>query len=159
MAKRDKARTDPKDVHPKEVHPKDAPKNPPDVTEAEFGVLVALWEQGPSTTRQLAERLYPERKGAAATVLKLLERLEAKQCVRRDDGGPLLVFSARVAREDLVGRRLDALADELCDGSRTPLLMHLVDPQRLTREERDVLRQLVQDLQDPDENPPRKKRR
>jgi predicted transcriptional regulator len=131
-------------------------KKPQDVTEAEFTVLSHLWERGPSTTRQLAEALYPKKKGAAPTVLKLLERLEAKDCVQRDDSGPLLVFSAKVAREDLIEHRLNAVADDLCDGSRTPLLMHLVDPERLTSEEIHMLRQLVNEL---DEQTSRKKRR
>lgn len=131
-------------------------KKPHDVTEAEFTLLSHLWEQGPSTTRQLAEAIYPKKKGAAPTVLKLLERLEAKGCVRRDDSGPLLVFSAQIAREDLIEHRLNAVADELCDGSRTPLLMHLVDPERLTPEEIHMLRQLVNEL---GEQTPRKKRR
>lgn len=121
-------------------------KKPHDVTEAEFAVLSHLWEHGPSTTRQLAEAVYPKKKGAAPTILKLLERLEAKECVRRDDSGPLLVFSAKIAREDLIEHRLNAVADDLCDGSRTPLLMHLVDPERLTPEEIQMLRQLINEL-------------
>ncbi len=129
-----------------------------DVTEAEFAVLVHLWELGPSTTRQLAETLYPHNKGAAPTVLKLLERLEAKQCVRREDSGAVLLFSAIIDREDLIERRLSAVADDLCNGSRTPLLMHLVDPHRLTPDEIEMLRQLVQEL-DGEEKPSRKKRR
>ena len=51
-----------------------------------------------------------------------------------------------VQREELIERRLQAVAESLCDGSRTPLLMHLVDPEKLTREERETLRQLIQDL-------------
>ena len=49
-----------------------------DVTEAE-AVLQALWDLGPSTIRQLVERVYRQT-GASAdgTVQKLLERLEAK---------------------------------------------------------------------------------
>ncbi len=131
-------------------------KKPQDVTEAEFAVLSHLWDQGPSTTRQLAEAVYPKKKGAAPTVLKLLERLETKDCVVRDDSGPVLVFSAKIAREDLIEHRLKAVADDLCDGSRTPLLMHLVDPERLTPEEIHMLRQLVTDL---DEQATRKKRK
>lgn len=125
------------------------------VTEAEFAVLQSLWEHGPSTTRQLAERLYPKRHGAPATVLKLLERLEAKQCVARDDGEPAQVFRALVERDDLIARRLNAVAEDLCDGSHTPLLLHLVDPKRLTSEEIDMLRKLVNDL----EKSPRRKKR
>lgn len=131
-------------------------KKPHDVTEAEFAVLSHLWDQGSSTTRQLAEAVYPKKKGAAPTVLKLLERLEAKECVQRDDSGPVLVFSAKIAREDLIEHRLNAMADELCDGSRTPLLMHLVDPERLTPEEIQMLRLLVNEL---DDQSPRKNRR
>lgn len=131
-------------------------KKPHDVTEAEFQVLSHLWEHGPSTTRQVADNLYPEKKGAAPTVLKLLERLEAKQCVQRDDSGPVLVFSALVARDDLIEHRLNAVADDLCDGSRTPLLMHLVDPDRLSPEEIEMLRQLVEEL---DGTPKRKNRK
>ncbi len=137
-------------------------KHSHDVTEAEFAVLSHLWQQGPATTRQLAEMLYPNKKGAAPTVLKLLERLEAKHCVRRDDSGPFLVFSAIIRREDLIERRLSAVADDLCDGSRTPLLMHLVDPERLTPEEIEMLRQLVQELDvdgEVEESSSRKKRR
>lgn len=131
-------------------------RKPQDVTDAEFQVLSHLWERGPSTTRQLAEALYPEKKGAAPTVLKLLERLETKSCVGRDDSGPFLVFRALVDREDLIEHRLNAVAEELCDGSRTPLLMHLVDPERLTPAELAMLKQLVDDF---DKNPSRKKRR
>ncbi len=131
-------------------------KKPQDVTEAEFAVLSYLWEQGSATTRQLAESLYPQKKGAAPTVLKLLERLEGKGCVRRDDSGPLLTFSATIAREDLIEYRLNAVAQDLCEGSRTPLLMHLVDPERLSPEEILLLRQLVNEL---DQSPPPKKHR
>lgn len=131
-------------------------KKPQDVTEAEFAVLSHLWEKGGSTTRQLAEALYPDKKGAAPTVLKLLERLEAKGFAHRDHTGPLLKFSATIAREDLIEHRLNAVAEDLCDGSRTPLLMHLVDPEKLSPDEIQLLRQLVNEL---DQNASQKKRR
>ncbi|MGH7126993.1 MAG: BlaI/MecI/CopY family transcriptional regulator [Planctomycetaceae bacterium] len=122
-------------------------RKPKDVTDAELNVLETLWEHGPSTVRQLTDRLYPDGTSSHyATVLKLLERLEGKQCVRRDSQGPAHVFTAAVARGDLIERRLQAVAESLCGGSRTPLLMHLVDPRRLTDEERRALRQLIDEL-------------
>ena len=111
-------------------------------------MLRGLWEHGPSTVRQLVDRLYEQRKRSqAATVLKLLERLEAKGCVERNDEGPALEFAAIVDRDDLIERRLQTMADALCDGSREPLLMHLVDPQRLSKAEINTLRSLVDDLE------------
>ena len=123
---------------------------PQDVTEAELAVLQALWERdGPATVRQLAEELYPDKgaAGALATVQKLLERLEAKGCVRRQKGeaGPQL-FSAAVGREDLIGRRLRAVAEQLCEGSLTPLLTNLVRAGSLSARERKELRALLEEL-------------
>jgi predicted transcriptional regulator len=51
-----------------------------------------------------------------------------------------------VRREELVARRLRDTADELCDGSLTPLLTQLVSTARLTREELAELRRLVDRL-------------
>ena len=122
-------------------------RKPQDVTDAELAVLQVLWDRGPCTQRQRADVLYPG--GTASqteTVLKLLERLEAKGYVDRDRSGAVHVFEAIVERDDLIERRLQALAESLCDGSKTPLLMHLVDPKKLTREERDALRSLIEEI-------------
>jgi len=116
----------------------------PDVTDAELGVLEILWDEGPSTIRQLADRLYPGGGTAHyATVQKLLERLEAKRHVRRRRRERVNVYAATAGREDLIRNGLNDLADRLCEGSLTPLLTQLVDSSRLTREELDELRDLV----------------
>ena len=120
-------------------------KRPPDVTDAELEVLKTLWESGPSTIRHLTDRLYPGGTTSHyATVQKLLERLEAKSCVRRRQRGRVNIFTATVGREALIARRLRETADKLCEGSLTPLLSHLVDSSSLTREELATLRELVE---------------
>ena len=59
-----------------------------DVTYAELAVLKTLWELGPATIRQVCDRLYPGGETAQyATVQKLLDRLEAKSCVRKRSSG------------------------------------------------------------------------
>jgi BlaI family transcriptional regulator, penicillinase repressor len=122
------------------------PRTPQDVTDAELAVLQVLWERGPSSRRQLTDVLYPE--GGPAhytTVQKLLERLEAKGHVRKERGG-VLTFTAAVGREELISRRLLDVADKLCGGSLTPLLMNLVRAKPLTPREIDELRALVEEL-------------
>jgi len=122
-------------------------RRPQDVTDAERAVLRALWEQGPATIRALADELYPGGSTSEyATVQKLLERLSDKGHVSRRADGRQHVWSAAVRREELVARRLRDTADELCDGSLTPLLTQLVSTARLTREELAELRRLVDRL-------------
>jgi predicted transcriptional regulator len=122
-------------------------KPPQDVTDAELAVLQELWSQGPATIRQLTEAIYPEGGPAYyATVQKLLERLEGKNSIRRERAAGAHVFSAVLEPEELIGRRLRAMAEKLCGGSLTPLLTHLVKAQRLTAKQRQELRALIDEL-------------
>jgi BlaI family penicillinase repressor len=123
-------------------------RTPRDVTDAELGVMQRLWEQGPATIRQLAEHLHGGACTTAqyATVQKLLDRLEVKGYVRRDRGGPAHSFAAAVARDDLIGRRLQDVAEKLCGGSLTPLLTHLVRSRPLSPAERQQLRTLIDEV-------------
>lgn len=120
-----------------------------DVTEAELSVLQFLWNAESATMRQVMEALYPEGGPSAyATVQKLLERLEAKGLVERTRPDGLLRFHPLVSRDDLIARRLRRVAEQLCDGSLTPLLSHLVRADNLTARERAELRTLLADLTD-----------
>ncbi len=113
------------------------------VTEAELGVLKALWKQGASTIRQLTDSLYPDGGTSCySTVQKLLDRLESKSYVRRQRGR-VNVYTATVDRRALIAGRLRETADRLCDGSLTPVLTQLVSSGELTPRELADLRDLV----------------
>jgi predicted transcriptional regulator len=120
-------------------------RTPRDVTDTELALLQALWEGGPATIQQLTEAVYGQATaGKYGTVQKLLERLESKEFVQRDRAAPAHRFSAAVGREELIGRRLQDLAEKLCGGSLTPLLTHLVRARRLSARERQELRDLIE---------------
>ena len=123
------------------------PDDLPDVTDAELAVLQTLWDHGPSTIRHLADILYPGGKAAQyGTVQKLLERLEAKGCVKRDRAPWPHLFAPAIDRETLIGWRLRATAEQLCGGSMTPLLLHLLKAERFSSEERSELRSFLEQL-------------
>ncbi len=117
-----------------------------DVTDAELDVLEVLWEQPDATIREITEAIYEESTPSAhATVQKLLERLEAKDCVTRDRSGFAHRFRASIEHGELIDRQLEAVADKLCEGSLTPLLLHLASRTKLSDEERKLLRKLIND--------------
>jgi len=131
------------------------PRTPRDVTEAELAVLRVLWDRGPTSVRAIADELATRGSPAqAATIQKLLERLEAKRWVARDRTGPVQLFRPAADRDDLIGRRLRGIADELCEGSVSPLLSHLVQNERLSAADRKALRDLIDRL---DDTPKRKR--
>jgi BlaI family transcriptional regulator, penicillinase repressor len=118
-----------------------------DVTDAELALMQSLWDDGSATIRQLVDRVY-QQTGASvyATVQKLLDRLESKGFVERDRASQVHVFRAAINRDELIGRRLRAVADSLCGGSLSPLLTHLVEGRGLSEKERRELRALVEKL-------------
>jgi predicted transcriptional regulator len=122
-------------------------RTPQDITDAELAVLQVLWDSGPCNIRRITEVLYPDGRTAHyATVQKLLERLEAKECVQRDRGNPVHSFAATIDRNELIGRRLQSVAEKLCGGSWTPLLTHLVQNQKLSAQDRKALRDWIEEL-------------
>ena len=131
-------------------------RTPQDVTETELSLLQLLWDGGSATIRRLTDVLYPGGGTAQyATVQKLLERLEAKGCVRRERTPPAHTFTALIDRDDLIGQRLQDMAEKLCGGSLTPLLTHLVRTKQLTARERQELRNLIDELDSKGKKGPR----
>lgn len=122
-------------------------RTPQDVTDKELEILHFLWDEGPATIQQIADRLYPGGGVSKyATVQKLLDRLESDDCVRRERNGKAHTFVATVDRDELIGRRLRSVAEKLCGGSVTPLLTHLVRTKQLSAKDRAELRAMIDEM-------------
>ena len=122
-------------------------RTPRDVTDAELAVLEVLWGRGPATRRQIADVVYPG--GAPShytTVQKLLQRLEEDGHVASSTRpGGVRVFTATTDRDGLISSRLRDVAEQLCGGSLTPLLMNLVKARALRPDELQELQELIRE--------------
>jgi BlaI family transcriptional regulator, penicillinase repressor len=127
-----------------------------EITDTELSLLNELWQRPSATVQELTESLYGNTAPALlATVRKLLDRLEAEACVSRDRSKWPHSYRAVLKREDLAGKRLQEAADELFEGDLAPLLTHLVRSKKLTPEDRENLRKLLDEL---DEKGPGKRK-
>ncbi|HEX5069727.1 MAG TPA: BlaI/MecI/CopY family transcriptional regulator [Vicinamibacterales bacterium] len=117
------------------------------VSDAELEVLKVLWTGGGMTVRDVAAALRKQRRKLAYnTVLTLLSRLRDKGYVEADRRETAHLFRPLVSREGLLGSSLAALADRVCDGTASPLLLALVKDQRLSQDEIAELRRLLDTL-------------
>ncbi len=125
-------------------------ERPPPVSEAELEALKALWDLGPSTVRAVHEELRRRRRPwAYTTVLTLLQRLEAKGHVRSDRAAPANVYAAAASRPQLLGRQLRDLVDRFCDGASSPVVAALAEAGRLTAQDVEELRRLIDRMNPP----------
>ena len=118
-----------------------------DATAAELAILEQLWKDGLSSVKTLAQNLYGANTASdIATVQKLLSRLETKGFVERDREVWPHAFRAKLDRQELISQRLQATADELCDGTLSGLLTHLVKSKRFSSKQRRRLRRLLDEM-------------
>ena len=120
---------------------------PPGIGHIELEVLKVLWEHGPCTVREVHAFLPRQDDRAYNTVLTHLQRLEAKGYVASAKSGVANVYRAAVSRERMLKQRLRDLANQLCEGTATPLVLALVEGSRFTPEEIEQFRKLLDELE------------
>jgi BlaI family penicillinase repressor len=119
-------------------------ENQPDLSESEREVLRVLWDRGPDTVREINVELTRRgRRWAYTTVATLLQRLCTKRYAASDPSTIPHVFRAAVTRDEILERRLQDAADELCDGRAAPLVLALVQGGRFSAEELARMRRLL----------------
>lgn len=116
----------------------------PGVSDSELSVLKLLWSEGPGTPNLLQERLSEEgTEWAYTTVQTLLHRLLKKGFVSRERDGVAQVYTATVDREELLAAHMSDLAERMCEGAATPLLLSLVRSKKFSRKELDRFRSII----------------
>jgi BlaI family penicillinase repressor len=114
------------------------------LADAELAVMTLLWRTERLTAREIREQLYPDAtKAQHGTVQKLLQRLEDKGYVERDRSLSVHFFSAAVSRQAYAGTQLESLAAKLTAGSFAPLITHLVEEKKISRDEIDRIRAVL----------------
>ena len=116
----------------------------PPLTNAELSIMDLLWQQDKMTARQIQEQLYPDKKKAQhGTVQRLLQRLEAKGYIHRDRSLGIHLFSALVDRQTYAGSQLESLASRLTGGLFAPLITHLVEGNKMSRDDLNQIRAIL----------------
>ncbi len=116
---------------------------PPKPTDAELTILRVLWEQGPSTVRQIQQVLERARPTLYTTVLKLLQIMTEKGLVRRDVSERSHVYRARFSEGQTQRQLLGDLLDRAFAGSTSRLVMQALSSRKASPEELAAIRRLL----------------
>lgn len=93
----------------------------------ERAVLDAVWRLGETDAQALLERFSQQRAIALSTVQSTLERLHRKQLLRRRKAGRSFLYCAQLSRDDLIGRMVSEIANELSVGRPAAAISGLLD--------------------------------
>lgn len=118
------------------------------ISDSELEVLKEFWETPSLTARQLTDRLLQRTDWSEPTIKTLLLRLLQKNAVKRRREDKVFIYSAGIDREEyryMAGR---SLLDRLFDGMAGDFLTCLVRKEKMTQQEIDSLKKLLDKVAD-----------
>lgn len=120
------------------------------LTDREADVMQILWDHGPSVVAEVRARLSDEL--AYTTVLTILRTLEVKGYVRHEEEGRVHRYFPAVQRRAARKSALRHLTSKLFNGSSELLFAHLVADRKLTPQQIQRMRKLLDGKPDKDED-------
>lgn len=118
----------------------------PRPTDAELEILRVLWEEGPSSVRHVQEVLGRSREMGYTTVLKLLQIMNEKGLVLRDESQRSHVYRPRHTQDKTQRQLVGDLMARAFGGSAEKLIMQALSARTVSREELAEIRSLLDQL-------------
>jgi len=109
----------------------------------ELAIMKVVWKLGDASVREVYETLRKERPVAYTTVMSMMGTLEGKGYLKKRADGRAFRYRPARPEQRVISGMVREFVDRVFDGASRPLLAHLVSEGRLTDEEREELRRLI----------------
>jgi BlaI family penicillinase repressor len=130
---------------PKMPSQKIRPEKMPKLSALELHIMNELWTRGALSIREVHEAVVKKERPAYTTVQTMVYRLEAKGALRRTRKiGNAHVFEATTTRASVQTRLLKELLG-LFGGSARPVMAHLVEMGKISKEDIDDAQKLLRE--------------
>ncbi len=111
----------------------------PVLTEHELEIMHVVWQCSSATVRDVYEELLKRRKIAYTTVMTMMGILEQKGYLKKSRGEKAYLYRPAQAKRRVLGSMVNDFVNCVFHGSAKPLLVHLVESERLSPEELDEI--------------------
>ncbi|MEG0742693.1 MAG: BlaI/MecI/CopY family transcriptional regulator [Clostridia bacterium] len=113
------------------------------LTEAEWKIMLKLWEHSPQTMMELTRALEPETAWSKHTVITMLKRMQLKGTVQINDEKPVKTYTPAVAKERIAREQTSTLLTRLFSGRASLLVNNMVEQGELNDAELAELREIL----------------
>ena len=119
------------------------PKSARTLTPPELAIMKIVWRLGPVTVRDVYEALRKKRRVAYTTVMTMMSILETKGYLNKDTQDRAYRYRAARPERVVITAMIREFVNRVFDGVPRPLLLHLVQQERLSYDEREELLRLI----------------
>ncbi|MCO4799178.1 MAG: BlaI/MecI/CopY family transcriptional regulator [Colwelliaceae bacterium] len=114
-----------------------------DISNAEFEVLDALWQQYPATANEIVERLNQGKQWHDKTVKTLLNRLVKKEAISFEKEQRRYLYFPLVEREAYTQYESQSLIERMFSGRVSPLIAGFAKNKNLQKDDIEELKQII----------------
>ena len=122
-------------------------KPTPKPTDSELEILRVLWELGPSTVKTVNDRLNKIRLVGYTTTLKLLQIMNEKGLVNRDENERSHIYSSAIGESDIQTAMVNKLLTSVFSGSASKLVMQVLGNSNTSKEELLKIKELLNKIE------------
>lgn len=115
-------------------------------TESELEILQVLWVKGTASVREVHEELSKVKEAGYTTTLKLMQIMNEKGLVKRDDSIKTHIYQAAVSRDKTQKHLLGKMIDSLFGGSTTQLVMQALGNHKASDAELEEIQKMIDNL-------------
>ena len=124
-----------------------ANKQIPKPTESELEILQVLWQNGPSTVKIVNEKLNEKKEVGYTTTLKLLQIMNEKGLVERNENERSHIYSPLLKEADIQNLLLDRLLETAFSGSAAKLVMQALGRSNTSKDELKKIREYLNNIE------------
>jgi BlaI family penicillinase repressor len=115
----------------------------PTLTEQELEIMKIVWSRDMSTVRDVYEALLERRKIAYTTVMTMMKILEQKKYLLKTQEDRAYVYRPAKPKNQVIQGMVREFVNRVFNGSAEPLLLHLMEDQRLSKKELDEITRMI----------------
>lgn len=120
-------------------------KNVPRISDTEWEIMHVIWQRHPATANHILEALAA--RGPSwhpKTVRTLLARLVRKKVLDFKTSGRTYAYSPLVSEEECIATASESFLERVFGGSLTPMLAHFVERRKLSPQDFEEMKQLLE---------------
>jgi BlaI family penicillinase repressor len=105
------------------------------LTPQELEIMKIVWELESATVRDIYEALLRKRRVAYTTVMTMMQILERKKYLKRTKADRAWLYRPAQPKGKVIAGMVREFVNRVFNGSAEPLLVHLVEEHKLSRED------------------------
>lgn len=125
-------------------------KNEKVISPAELKVLEILWENSPLTASQIIDELADVESWHDRTVKSLINRLLKKKIIGHKQDGNRYLYYPLLKKNDYLQKTSRSFIYRLFGGKISPLVAHFVKQEKISKEDIQELKHILEDLESND---------